>query len=252
MSGPPPAKTSGSIKITKGPQQSGQRVVIYGEGGIGKTSLAALAPKPLVLDCEGGSAALDVARADVDSWQTLINAMGDTSALKPFETIVIDTATAAEELATEHVCRVANKTSIEDFGYGKGYKHLFEEVVKLLQAADRLVRAGKNVVIICHDTTQMVRNPSGEDFPQYQPAMLNTGSTGRIRDRVKGWCDHLLFVQYDRSVTKEGKAEGSGTRTVYTQAGATFWAKSRTMRDDVPFVEGDDRLWRDMGIKESA
>lgn len=54
-------------------------------------------------------------------------------------TLVIDTADWAEQLASNHICSVNHKQSIEDFGYGKGYTKLYEEFGRLLDLLNEVI-----------------------------------------------------------------------------------------------------------------
>ncbi len=67
-----------------------------------------------------------------------------------FHTFVIDTADWLEKLLIEHVCQRNNKTSIEDFGYGKGYIVLAEEFTKFLASLDPLLARGMHVLLLAH------------------------------------------------------------------------------------------------------
>ena len=49
-----------------------------------------------------------------------------------FKPLVFDTIDWLEKLLAEDICKRANKASIEDFGYGKGYVVLAEEFTKFL------------------------------------------------------------------------------------------------------------------------
>ena len=55
-------------KLSKGRQDRPPRVLLYGMDGIGKTTMAAGAPNPLVIDVNKGSHKLDVQRVIPDSW----------------------------------------------------------------------------------------------------------------------------------------------------------------------------------------
>ena len=48
------------------------RLLIYGEAGVGKSSFAAAAPKPLFLDLEGGIDGLDVPRIGISAYDELM------------------------------------------------------------------------------------------------------------------------------------------------------------------------------------
>jgi translation initiation factor RLI1 len=57
------------LNITKGKIDRAQKVVIYGPEGIGKSSLGAKFPDPVIIDTEGGTAHMDVRRIDKpQSW----------------------------------------------------------------------------------------------------------------------------------------------------------------------------------------
>ncbi|MEM9066269.1 MAG: ATP-binding protein [Planctomycetota bacterium] len=238
-----PAPKQSKHKVTKGRSAANSRIVIYGEGGIGKTTLCSLAPKPLIIDLQDGSWDLDVDRIQgVDTFDSLLEILRDDELLRPYETIVVDTATDAQDLAIAYACRKNGWKSIEDPGYGKGYRFAYEQFELLLAAGDRISRSGKRFVLVCHDTTVAVPHPSGEDYLCYQPSLMNAGKTALIRDRVKGWCDHLLFLRRDVSVDKNRKAK-TGERYIWPQGDATFWAKSRRLRDEIEFSEGSTELW---------
>lgn len=233
------------------------RIVGYGEGGVGKTSLFARAPGPVaVIDLDDGLRPLtptltgvDVKPVDgIQTWEDLRAALHSPELFKGVRTIVVDSATRAEALAVAHVLKtVAHEkggtvTSIEGYGYGKGYRHVYETFMQLLADLDRHHRAGRNVCLIAHDCTANVPNPEGTDYIRWEPRLQNQGN-GNIRLAVKEWCDHLLCIRQDVAVTKDGKAQGQGTRTIYPIALPTHMAKSRTLREAIPFEEGSRALW---------
>lgn len=246
---------------SKGVRQAAQRVGIYGPGGIGKTTLASHAPKPRFLDLERGADSLDVERIDAPApgnwtWSLVRAAVQDESLWKSCDTVVIDTGTAAEELCGAHVLQTVPKyegqkaTGVEDYGFGKGYTYVYEEFLKLLGDLDAHVRAGRNVVLIMHDITARVPNPIAEDFIRYEPRLQSAGKAS-IRHRVREWLDHLLYVGYDITVTKAGKARGGGSRTIYPQELPWAMAKSRRLTDTMTFNgPDDDSLWASLFNKE--
>lgn len=238
----------------------GHRIVLYGPGGIGKTTLAAIAPGPVAffdLDDSLGvlrnqlpeELASQINRVGgAGDWQAIRDAL-HTPGWDEIKTLVIDSATKAEELALAWTLRYvphekgAKIERIEDYGYGKGYQHLYDTFLTLLGDLDQHVRAGRNVVLICHDCTATVPNPNGEDWIRYEPRLQSPNSgKSSIRLRVREWADHVLFVGYDVDV-KDGKGKGSGTRTVYPNELPHCMAKSRTLAEPVPLTKFDPELW---------
>lgn len=107
------------LNITKGKIARAQKVVIYGPEGIGKSSLAARFPDPVIIDTEGGTAHMDVRRIDKpQSWEELLAIVKEVAATPGIcKTLVIDTADWAEQLITTYLCNKYKQNSIESFGY---------------------------------------------------------------------------------------------------------------------------------------
>jgi len=255
------------IETSFGVIAGSDRIVIYGTGGIGKTTLAAFLPMPLFLDVERSTRKLKVHRETASDWMTMRGKLASVAAsppeldfgdgkLRPIRTLVVDSATVAEEMAKEHV--IASRTtekgnrvdSIEGFGWGKGWQFVYDEMNGLIADLDRIAATGLNVCLIAHDSTSLVPNPSGEDYIRWEPHLYSGDKRGRgsVRERIKEWADHLCFVGYDVYV-RGGKGEGAGTRTIYTQELPTHVAKSRSHQVCIPFeLEDAGRIWRELGI----
>lgn len=261
--GPPPPSGGAStdaapadpsrFAVTTGRVAAAQKVVIYGPGGIGKSSLARLAPKPIVLDIEGSTNRMDVDRiSGIETWADLRECLR-SPALDAYQTVVIDSATKAEELAIAHTIATVKTekgqavTSVEGYGFGKGYQHVYDTFLHLLVECDRHIRAGRNVVLVSHVCTAKVPNPNGEDFIRYEPRLQQTKEgKASIRNRVVEWSDHVLFVGYDVAA-QDGKAVGGGTRTIFTKEMPTHIAKVReagTSIGERPYESADDgSIW---------
>lgn len=245
--------------IKRGRVACAHKCVIYGPGGVGKTELASLADgNVLFIDVEDGSKFLDVARVDPapQTFADLLAAVRMAAESPDVDVIVVDSFTKAEELAVAHtVATVPHEKghsvkSIEGYGFGKGYVHVFETFLLLLQQLDAAARRGKHIIGIAHDCTANVPNPAGEDWIRYEPRLQSPPSgKGSIRHRVKEWCDHLFYVGFD-SFSKDGKAQGDGTRTIYSAELPTHWAKSRVLSDQVVYERGNASLWHQLFNQE--
>lgn len=243
----------------------GHFIGLYGVGGAGKTTLAAMLPgKTLFIDLEGS---LKIIRGKLDelgltqnitpkfmrydpkapaaAWNDLI-AFLESDAAKGYDNVVIDSFTRAQEYAASNCMAsipgdsATIRQSLEQWTYGKGAQIVYDKFVPIYPLIDELLDGGSNVCAICHDNVLRMANPDGGDFIQHQPHLVQ-GDKGKApgRDKYQQTVDHLLFLAADITVEK-GKAKGGMTRTLYTGGIASMMAKSRTaqgMAIEVP-VDG--------------
>lgn len=260
-----PKSVNMAVRFGKIASNTGHRIVVYGPGGIGKTTLAATAPGPVAffdLDDslprlrssfdESGLGAAVRPIEGASSWQAIRDAL-HAPGWDEIKTIVIDSATRAEELGVEHtIANVPHDKKdvvirrIEDYGYGKGYTHVYDTFLTLLGDLDQHIRASRHVILICHDCVNTVPNPLGDDWLRYEPR-LQCPPSGKaaIRLRVREWADHVLFLGYDVNV-QDGKGSGSGTRTVYPYELPHCMAKTRAELEPLPLVRFDTTLWSEL------
>ncbi len=239
---PASAKSSKLASVKRGQLRSALRHLFYGPEGVGKSSLAADAPAPLFLDIEGGADNLDVARYPFRdevgghvprSFAEVTAAVEDLIANPGhgYQTLVIDTIDALEALVHRHICEVNGKTSVEDFGYGKGFQVALDEFRRFLGLLDSLRAKGMQVVMLGHSIVKTFKNPEGEDFDRYQL---------RVHDKaaglIKEWCDVVGFIRFDGGAnkikgdtaqTKRARGWASGRRMVQLAREAAWDAKSR-------------------------
>lgn len=225
-----PVTLSQGLKLSSGVVVKPTKVVIYGEPGVGKTSLAGLIPGTVFLDIERGSYHIDVQRLETSGYSSVLANIRDlTSSEHPFTTLVIDTADALEQQITQYICEKAGKPSLESWGYGKGQVFLRDEMKKLLDMLD-ILNVKMNIVFIAHGVVKKYDPPDAT--AAYDKWELNLNK--HLASLLKGWCDTLLFAHRDVTVSKDdsnkfSKAKGKigRDRVLGTRDAGAFDAKSR-------------------------
>ncbi len=214
------------LNITRGQKVRPQKVCIYAPEGIGKSTLASQLPRPLFLDFEQGSHHLNVDRVEPGTFTETLSILSELSKnAQGYQTLVLDTIDWCEEAAVRDLCAKHKKSGIEDFGYGKGYAFLAEEMLVLLSRLDAVSRH-MNVVLLAHSEVKRVELPDLPAFDRYQLRLSKT-----VMPLVKEWADALLFGNY-KLVLREPdggrvKAQGGRERILNCQHSATADAKNR-------------------------
>lgn len=216
------------LDITSGKRNRAVKIVITGSEGIGKSTLASKAPGALFVDTEGGSDQLDVRRVNgITSWTALRALPGEI--LKDRSvcgTLVLDTADWAEGMCISHICSMNKASSIESFGYGKGYTYLSEEFGAFLKDLGRLIEAGINVIIIAHARLRKQELPDEQGaFDRWELKLSK-----QVAPLVKEWADAVLFCNYKTTVITTDKSTHKATggqRVMYTSHHPCWDAKNR-------------------------
>lgn len=248
-----------ALGVSRGMVSHGQKIVLYGPGGVGKTELWSLLEQfgisTLGVDIEGSANFLDVSRVDPapETFDEVRATLHNSELIDQFGAVAVDSLTKLEEFAiADTIVKIPHEkghkvSSIEGYGFGKGYIHVYETFLQVLGDLDAISRRGIHVICTAHDCTATVPNPAGEDWIRWEPRLQSPPSgKGSIRHRVKEWADHLLFIGFDQIVDKEGKATGCGSRTIYPTELPTHWAKSRLLADPVPYQRYDTALWQQL------
>jgi hypothetical protein len=215
-----------AIEIKKTLREASVRLLVYGDGGAGKSTLAAAAPNPIFIASEDGLANIDAMAIAPDTWAGVLGALDFIDTLKEYQTVVVDSLDWLEPLCWAEVCRKGKKTDIEAFGYGKGYVAALDEWRVFLQKLSKLHAKGMNVVLIAHAIVKLFKNPEGPDFDRWQ-IKLHDKASGLLKE----WVDVVALAQIETNTyeddNKKVKGISSGKRVLRTHRTAAFDAKTR-------------------------
>lgn len=234
------------MNITRGIQTKPLKVVIYGPEGIGKSTFASCFPEPLFIDTEGSTTRMDVARTDTPTSLAMLTQLLTEIRDNPpgCKTLIIDTVDWAERLCITAVCAKNGKAGIEDFGYGKGYSYVYEEMGRILNLLNDIWERGIHIVLTAHAAIRKFEQPDEMGaYDRWELKLINSPKCNSCA-MVKEWADIVLFANYKTyavAADKEGKkmkARG-GERVMYTSHDPCWDAKNRFgLASELPFDFG--------------
>ncbi len=213
------------------------RAGIYGPEGVGKSTFCAGAPGAVFIATEDGLHNIDTRAVESPkSWPELLAAVEELTNESSCGTIVIDSLDWAEKMlfawlvATRPDEKGRKVKDIEGYGYGKGYTAALGEWRVLLAALQRAGDAGKHVLCVAHSQRKSVKNPTGEDYEQWQ-LNLQDGKNVSASGLIRQWLHVLGFADLDIATVEDdsGRMKGifTGKRTLRTQPAAGYQAKTR-------------------------
>lgn len=230
------------FEVTKGKQKSPYKIMIYGPAGIGKTSLAFLAPKTLILDIEGGSAKLDVESTRIETLGRLRSCLMWAAKNSEYDTYVFDTMTWIENFLVTQILTDNNWKTLAQGAYGQGAVALYNEWVSFLKCIDYLNRHGKNVIFLAHSRIKTFASPNTENYDRYEPELMP-----KAIPYIMSVFDAVLFY-HPKTVIKQldgknpaDKGAIAGQRQLLTVDKVHALAKNRFgLPEYIPVPQGTD------------
>ena len=209
------------------------RLLLYGVAGVGKTKLAADAPRPVILQTEDGLGRIEATTFGLlRSFDEIMEALGALySEPHDFETLVVDSLDWLEPLVWQHTAQTHNQPDIESFGYGKGYLAALDTWRGFLDGVNALRdERGMGVILIAHAEIRRFDSPETEPYDRYQPK-LHRSASALVQEHV----DAVLFANYRVSTLKSDvgfnkkvvRGVSGGDRLLHTAERPAFLAKNR-------------------------
>ncbi len=215
--------------------------MLYGTHGIGKSTFAACAPKPVFIQTEDGLGEIECDKFPLTTtFDQAVQALSELYSEKhSYRTVVIDSLDWLERLIWNEVCRKRNVESIEDIGYAKGYVFALTQWREFLEGLSALRSdKGMMIVLIAHARIERFANPETDSYDRYVPRLHRLAS-----QVLQEWCDEVLFATFKvyTKQTDEGfdrkrtQGIGTGERIVRTVERPAHMAKNRlSLPEEMP------------------
>ncbi len=224
------------MEISTGIIKEPHFVLIYGTDGVGKTTFAAQAPKPIIVGPESGSNRINVSRAKgVHTFDDVTKAIAWLRNEKhDFKSVGIDSLDWIEPLIWNALCVKHNVSTIEEVGggYGKGYTEALGVWSNMIaQVRDLRANRDMNVIVIAHEQIRAVNDPLQMLPYDRHMLKLNEKAGAKWREAVEavlyaGFEDTVFKVNKGDRKAKASDADG-GNRKLFTVRRAAYDAKNR-------------------------
>jgi GTPase SAR1 family protein len=228
-----------AIDLTQLSKPDGDRpiiVTLFGEGGVGKTTLAAMFPRPVFIRTEDGTQSLqgneDVALFPLATSSEDVFAAVEALATQDhdFKTVVLDSITQlATMIEAEIVAADPKAKSINQAGggYGAGYNTASERHRKLREWIGALAyEKGMNVVFIGHADTETMDLPDMDAYTRYTVRM-HKKSVPHYTDNVDAVCMVRLKADLIGAGDDRKKVISTGLREIVCHPQASSVTKNR-------------------------
>ncbi|MFH1052779.1 MAG: ATP-binding protein [bacterium] len=145
-------------------------MLVYGEGGVGKTSFSSTAPKPILADCENGSKyfgmrGINMDVAQIEKWGDMKEFL-DLAKSEKYETIILDPIGELMDKLKRYMIAMNDSKLVQKDGSptmaGWGWlKSRLRDYIKVLRDT------GKHIIIVAHieekdDEGRLVKRPKVE------------------------------------------------------------------------------------------
>ncbi len=192
-----------------------QTILIYGQPGIGKSTIASKFNNALFLATEAGLNNLEVYQYPIRTWEDFLAACKEIAAGKhEFKTIVIDTIDNLHKACREYVAKKNGFAHESDMPFSKGWDLVKSE---FLRALTKLSLLPYGLVMISHAEYSEIKTRTATINKAVPTLQKNA------RNIILGMCDIILYCE--NVLTEDGEK-----RIIRSSPAENWEGKDRTGR----------------------
>lgn len=214
-------------RIHQGRRLLPRRAMLHGVQGVGKSTWAAAAEKPIFISTEDGLGGIDcdafpLARATDDVTGALAEL---ASQPHEYRTLVIDSLDWLERMIWDDVCKEFGVKYLEkaDGGYGKGYTYTLPRWRAILNSLDELrSQRGMAIILLAHTKSEKFQTPEDAAYDRFAPRLHKLASA-----LIQEWCDEVFFATYTAISDPKKTRDQLPQRVMRTCEGPSHVAKNR-------------------------
>lgn len=225
------AKPTSLLSLIVRDHMAPPRLLVYGTEGIGKSTFAAGAPKPIFIQTEDGLGGITVDAfpkcKTYDEFKAQVASL--VKEKHDFKTVVIDSADWLDTLIAKDVCNTAGVTAIAEIPYGKGTGIVEAEWSNVLNSLNVLRDNGMFVIFTAHGQIKKGKDVEKGDFDIETIKMPDKSRAKLLEwtDIIGLACWQLILTKKDGGFKDEFMAKSTGERLFRTKGSVSYTAKSR-------------------------
>lgn len=213
--------------ISSGKKLSPIRAIIYGDNGIGKTTFAASAKNPIVIDLEGNCNHIECPKQRITSLDDFEDLMAALLAQDhDYKTLVVDSLDSLEALISE---KIANSHTAQELSYGKSAAIWTKYIKDLIAKLERLSEfKGINILFTAHWKVKTANNPMTEQYDRYDlriSEVMRTGFCNWVQCILLA-IKEVIFEEKNATGFGKKKAKNIERRVLYTRGDPTYYGKN--------------------------
>lgn len=198
------------LKNTADVSANGVKMLVYGQAGSGKTTLAASMPKPLIISAEGGLLSIQGAALPY------IEVSNMTELMQAYEYVASDAGNGFQSVVLDSISEIGEVVLIHEKSINKDGRAAYGEMAAQMTSIIRAFRDLPNKHVLMIAKVEKAQDESGRIL--YSPSMPGA----KVGQSLPYFFDEVLALRVEKD------AEGVAQRALMCDSDGIWLAKDRS------------------------